>query len=114
LRWELLNKKKIKKNVFNFIAKVNKFKLKNNIFRDKNEKKINKNYSFNLVSKKNKIIDLNINGKGIKIRLIHNFSNNNYKYHSKGKILIDSKIKNKNQIGILKPKSSILIRRKNG
>ena len=110
LRWEHLEAENIKELINDFIAKTNMFRQQTKFFNISSSKGINDAYSFNYVSKEQKIIDFNITIDNETIRVIHNLSSDTYEYKSNGDIYLDSKIKETNKIGTSLPNSTILIK----
>lgn len=110
LRWDNISKHGIKENVWEFMSKINKFRISTPFFNLSTIGEINKYYKINLIDKNKGVIDFEIEIKGEKVRIIHNFSNDLYEFNAVGEIMFDSKIEDQNTIESLKPFSSILIK----
>ena len=109
VRWSQLENKEIKKHIFDFFQNLNYFRKHTPFFNLQTSKQVDQSITFNYANIDNLIIDFNVLSETKKIRIIHNFSNKNYKYESEGKIIFDNKINKKSQIGISLSHSSIVI-----
>ena len=107
LRWN--NYDDNKKFIGEFMAKINKFRLKTSFFNLYSTHEINNSIKFIKASKEELIYDFEININNQIIRVIHNISSNDYSPQCDGKILFDSKIHDKNSVTKIQPHSSVLI-----
>ncbi|WP_337899412.1 alpha-amylase family glycosyl hydrolase [Mesomycoplasma ovipneumoniae] len=108
LKFDILKIKQIEEQIFNFFAKINEFRQKTKFFRLKTNQQIKDCLNFETVDKNKGLIIYQIDLEGQVVKIIHNFSNNQYEYNFDDfEILFNSKLNNINNL--IQPHQSILL-----
>ncbi|MDW2922112.1 hypothetical protein R7V43_01905 [Mesomycoplasma ovipneumoniae] len=111
LKFDILKIKQIEEQIFNFFAKINEFRQKTEFFRLKTNQQIKDCLKFLAVDKNKGLIIYQIDLEGQVVKIIHNFSNNQYEYNFDDfEILFNSKLNN--ITNLIQPHQSILLTKK--